>query len=422
MAWDGGNDPVAVEGDEEEDVSLLVEGGGALSVEAGKSSLGEDVHPPIIYSLIVFTSAFFAALQYCIVLPSLLSYAEDDLDGPFSPAMTAGLIVGGADLVSIAVLYGSAGLFRSQWMAIGGRIVAACVCSYSFTCPSFIGSCVGARHRTMYLSILYSSVYTGVALGPMVGAMLALFGEAEVRGLLRWNEKTAPGYAMGVVFFLFLCMVLAAPAFPKSASGTEGGASKAKARRERLKLVHIAVVVLTTLPAFLDGSFELATTTIAEEEWGFSATESGFYLGSILSSILMANGAAAYLSYRCGDRILILWGLCALVASFPFFFVRPAGKAAIVLFTIGGLLIMPAVSVISSCAASLTTKVDEQRRILLQTVNGIGLQIGLFLAALFGTQGYSMIGRSAFFSTLLCLALTIAGFFASAYRELRPET
>mmetsp|Transcript_6676 Transcript_6676/g.19556 ORF Transcript_6676/g.19556 Transcript_6676/m.19556 type:complete len:296 (+) Transcript_6676:322-1209(+) len=103
MAWDGGNDPVAVEGDEEEDVSLLVEGGGALSVEAGKSSLGEDVHPPIIYSLIVFTSAFFAALQYCIVLPSLLSYAEDDLDGPFSPAMTAGLIVGGADLVSIAV-------------------------------------------------------------------------------------------------------------------------------------------------------------------------------------------------------------------------------------------------------------------------------------------------------------------------------
>mmetsp|Transcript_14078 Transcript_14078/g.29555 ORF Transcript_14078/g.29555 Transcript_14078/m.29555 type:complete len:308 (+) Transcript_14078:585-1508(+) len=307
-------------------------------------------------------------------------------------------------------------------MAIGGRIVAACVCSYSFTCPSFIGSCVGARHRTMYLSILYSSVYTGVALGPMVGAMLALFGEAEVRGLLRWNEKTAPGYAMGVVFFLFLCMVLAAPAFPKSASGTEGGASKAKARRERLKLVHIAVVVLTTLPAFLDGSFELATTTIAEEEWGFSATESGFYLGSILSSILMANGAAAYLSYRCGDRILILWGLCALVASFPFFFVRPAGKAAIVLFTIGGLLIMPAVSVISSCAASLTTKVDEQRRILLQTVNGIGLQIGLFLAALFGTQGYSMIGRSAFFSTLLCLALTIAGFFASAYRELRPET
>ena len=90
------------DGDVGEDVLLLVDRG-ALSVETmenpnaaagGSAARGGDArHPPLIYSLIVFGSAFFASLQYCIVLPSCLAYAEE-LDGPLSPGLTAGLTAG----------------------------------------------------------------------------------------------------------------------------------------------------------------------------------------------------------------------------------------------------------------------------------------------------------------------------------------
>ena len=78
--------------------------------------------------------------------------------------------------------------------------------SYSFTCPNFIGAFVHERHRTNYMTFLYTSVYTGVALGPILGAALASpqltnflnrFGKA-------FNQNNLPGYFMAIVWLLML--------------------------------------------------------------------------------------------------------------------------------------------------------------------------------------------------------------------------
>merc|ERR1712032_892666 len=69
----------------------------------------------------------------------------------------------------------------------------------------------------------------------------------------------------------------------------------------------IGVTILgTSVPAFLDGGWEVATVLIASERWGWKESRTGYMIGGVLGSVLFSNGMVAWLSYRYEDRWIIL--------------------------------------------------------------------------------------------------------------------
>ena len=417
----------------EEEEAFLLSKAASLSVETGTPQLERREHPRVAHSTIVFLSAFISSVNYCIVLPTCRSYASELRGGP----LVAGLIIGGADLISIPVtfllpsltkksyaavfiiqsifgavgnvLYGIAGLaaLRSKFLLVFGRILAGSVCSYSFTCPNFIGAFVHERHRTNYMTFLYTSVYTGVALGPILGAALASpqltnflnrFGKA-------FNQNNLPGYFMAIVWLLMLAIILLTPKFPNCPKQERFFSGKKKIN------MNIAVCIIGTgLPAFLDSSWETAAITIM----------SGYVLGAILLTILLANSVVGWLSYRMSDRLLIGVSLVLLLlSSLAFFDFGKMQKEK--LWIAGGLIYMPTVSIISACFSSLTTKlVEKEQMMFFQFLNGTSLQLCLFLAAIYGTLGLDQIGLQGFVLFLVLSILFLILCFCITYKQLKP--
>ena len=182
------------------------------------------------------------------------------------------------------------------------------------------------------------------------------------------------------------------------------------------KFAIFTCVLGTSLPAFLDSAWETATIAIPTETFMWSEKKTGFVISGVLATILVANSLAGYLSYKFEDRKIILVTVVLLIAS-SFFFVA-GGTAA---YFGAALVYMPAVSIVSASFSSVTTKICAKSQLMfLQTANGIGLQLALFLAAIYGTSGLLLVGRINFFISLTALCISIAICTCIAFRELKP--
>lgn len=429
---------------DDEEVDLLG-GQHALSVEEKAREDEALTRPRAIFSFIVFYSAFISSVQYCIVLPTSLAYAEQVGGG----ATLAGLLVGAADICSIPVtlllpklterlgfgfvfllqaglgiggnvLYGLAGLLHSPVCLLVGRIIAGIVAAYSFTCPSFIGHFVPERDRTAYMQGLYISVYSGVALGPIIGAALTKVGDHGVA----LNANNSPGYFMALAYAIYVLILLLSPQFPSMpAVGQQSLNLRGMADWSTRKKLAVGLCVYgSALPAFLDGAWETATVLIASRTWSWSETHTGLVLGVILGSILLSNVAVVFLSYRFQDRKIIAVALVVLVFATSLFFEFDYGGQDYLKYVIAGLMYMPSVSIISSCFTSISTKiVAKQELLVMQALNGVALQLALFTAALFGTAGLNALGRTSFFLIILGLSFSLSVWTLASFRDLRLE-
>jgi len=459
------DDDGRAEEDPGDEVELLKAVGGAqpssFSIFVGenngkKSDLSVVAEPLKLHSFLVFFSAFISSVQYCVILPTCLTYAKELDGGP----LVSGLLVGGADICSIPVtlllpaltkkgykdvflfqailgvvgnlLYANAGALESKVALVSGRVLAGIVAAYSFTCPNFIGYFVPERHRTKHMQILYSSVYCGVALGPVIGALLMSIRSFRF-GFVRVDANTAPGYFMSLCYLGFTALVFWSPKFPRAPvreDFTLRSVIRAKAKEPLLedfwRKFAIGVTILgTSVPAFLDGGWEVATVLIASERWGWKESRTGYMIGGVLGSVLFSNGMVAWLSYRYEDRWIILAFFVLLLAAIGllFDFGVESIKVKVGMYVAGGLMYMPAVSIISSCFSSITTKIVKSggEMMLLQTINGILLQLSLFSAAIFGTEGMASIGQNAFFSFILFLSFALFLCTCTAFRQLKPK-
>ena len=440
-------------GNEDDEVALLP--------QSDTSSTQNTLHklrskPLVVHSFVVFFSAFIASVQYCIVLPTCRTYAEELEGGPF----LSGLIVGGADIFSIPVtfllpavtsksyelvflaqcvlgvfgniLYAFAGAAGSKVMLISGRILAGVVAAYSFTCPNFIAFFVHEDDRTFYMQLLYSSVYSGVALGPVLGSFLTSLRDFKV-GTVDINSNNIPGFFMMTCYLAFTAIIVVSPAFPKAPKQTDTRLTSMWGKktfslgslRERFKYTFalFTCILGTSLTAFLDGAWETATVIISTETFEWGVPKTGYWIGFVLATILVANFAAAHLSYRFEDRAVTMFCLVVLCCSIvPLFDFGGSQTLQVYLYFGFSLFYMPAVSVISSCFSSILSKIGSQSHLMkLQTAQGISLQLGLFLAALFGTYGLVTIGRNAFECVMLVLTFTLLLSTWFSFEELSAD-
>lgn len=429
---------------EEDEVALLEQTADTSTDQNTKSRS----NPPHSHAFVVFFSAFIASVQYCIVLPTCRTYAEELKGGP----LLSGLIVGGADIFSIPVtfmlpsltaksyelvflaqcvlgvfgnlLYAFAGAAQSQVMLISGRILAGVVAAYSFTCPNYLAFFVSEGDRTFYMQLLYSSVYSGVALGPVLGSLLTSLRDFKV-GRVEINANNMPGFFMMACYLAFAGIIILSPPFPKAPKQNDAVWKKAfnfGSLRDRFKhkFALLTCILGTALTAFLDGAWETATVIISTETFEWSVAKTGYCIGAVLGTILLANFAAAHLSYYFEDRavaMVCLVGLCGSII--PMFGFGGSLSLQVYLYFGFSLFYMPAVSVIGSCFSSILSKIGSESDMMsLQTAQGVSLQLGLFLAALFGTYGLATIGRNQFELVMLLLSLALVACTCFSFGEL----
>jgi hypothetical protein len=435
---------------EEDEVALLEQTADTSTDQSTKTKSRSN--PPHSHSFVVFFSAFIASVQYCVVLPTCRTYAEELKGGP----LLSGLIVGGADIFSIPVtfvlpsltaksyelvflvqcvlgvfgnlLYAFAGAAGSKVMLISGRVLAGVVAAYSFTCPNYLAFFVSEGDRTFYMQLLYSSVYSGVALGPVIGSFLASLRDFKV-GRVEINSNNMPGFFMMACYLAFGFIIILSPPFPKAPKQNDAILTSMWKKalhfgslrgRFKYKFALLTCILGTSLTAFLDGAWETSTVMISTETFEWSVAKTGYCISGVLGTILLANLAAAHLSYHFEDRamaMVCLVGLCgSIMPLFDF-----GGSLALQVYLYFGfsLFYMPAVSVISSCFSSILSKIGSESDMMsLQTAQGVSLQLGLFLAALFGTYGLATIGRNQFESVMLLLSLMLLACTFFSFGEL----
>jgi len=324
------------------------------------------------------------------------------------------------------VLYSLAGLMHLKWTLIVSR------CMMGLFGPAalpniYISQTVGIKRRSEAFFYYSAMNILGYALGPFAAAILEYFVKAIHVHNLILDSDTAPGWAMAVLYLLFVVMVTAVfEDLPLEATRPKAGGDLTEVDRAAASLGSILACCVSLwsvcMPAAVLSIIEVYTgSVLGQHYWGWSIEASSLFLASLMLVSGIINMLMGQLSKKLihSDRggltgcILLGCAACSLIYNFQL----RAISAQASLLGIGFVFILTLASLIRSFSMALSTKLVPVH--LQGWMNTL-----VVVAMMLGRGGGSVIGADldpdSFFATIMSLFAATLFMNLGAYRFMTP--
>jgi len=345
--------------------------------------------PPVASLFLMLSTVMLVGMNFTINVTTAEDYASrldaENLKGlmigvmPLCNLLTLGLLPRMLKVLTIKpvllmmavgavfanVLYSLAGLTHFKWTLIVSRCMMGVFGRASL--PNiYISQTVGIKRRSEAYFYYSAMNILGYALGPFAAAILEYFVKSIHVHNLVLDSDTAPGWAMAVLYLLFIVLVAAVfEDLPLEATCPKAGGAPTVTDRAAASLGSILACCVSLwnvcMPAAILSIIEVYTgAVLGQHYWGWSISASSLFLASLMLVSGIINMLMGQLSKKLirSDRagtigcILLGCAACGMIYNFPL----RAISAKASLCGIGFVFILTLASLIRSFGMALSTK------------------------------------------------------------------
>jgi len=324
------------------------------------------------------------------------------------------------------VLYSLGGLMHFKWTLIVARFMMGSFAPASL--PNiYISQTVGISRRSEVFFYYSAMNILGYALGPFTAAFLEFFVKSVHVHNLVLDSDTAPGWAMALLYLLYVVMVAAVfEDLPLEAPCPKAGGVPPVGERAAASSGSILACCISLwnicMPAGVLSIVEIYPgSVLGKHYWGWSMTATSLFLASLMlvsgiCNILMGQLSKGLIrSDRAGLAGCSMLGCaaCALIYNFQL----RAISAQASLLGIGFVFILTLASLIRAFGMALATKlVPGYFRGRMNTLIVAAMVIGRGGGAVIGTD----LAPDSFFATIMSLFAFTLFMNLGAYRCMKP--